>query len=159
MEKRLLNLQGIEQLTGITFKTIKKRLDHFNVKPYKKRGSAILYDAFEALPALYKKPDSDLQLAVERAKLAQVQAEKIRVETDRLLGKLVNKEEWCEDWSAMLVDFKNKLLGLPLKVSPLLADKKTDEIYPILQDHLVGVINELAAESREKAQDIELRFD
>lgn len=160
MEQRLLNLQEIEQLTGFTFKTIKKRLQSAGLKPVRKKGKATLYDTYELLPALYKKQSSDAeQLTLERARLAKVQAEKVKVETSRLLGKLVDKEEWCKDWSAMIVDFKNKLLSLPLKVAPKLAGKRSDEIYALLQEHLIGEINDLAAESQKKADNIKLELD
>ena len=160
MEERLLNLQQIEQLTGFTFKTIKKRLQSAGIKPKRKKGQATLYDTYELLPAIYQKQSSDAeQLTVERARLAKVQAGKIKVETERLLGKLVDREEWCKDWSAMIIDFKNKLLSFPLKVTPQLVGKESDEIYAILQENLIGEINDLATESQKKADDIKLELD
>ena len=153
MEDRLQSLNNIELLTGITFKTLKKRLGAAGIQPKKNRGKAILYDPREALPALYQSAVSGSvdvdDLSVERARLAKVQREKTEIEKQKMLGNLVDKQKFETEWSAFLVELKDRILALPLKLSSVLAGKDSEEIYVSLDVHLKEILNELAEQTEE----------
>lgn len=155
MEKHLLNLQQVEHLTGITFKTLKKRIQAAGITPTQEKGTATIYDTRVLLPALFQRSSNNVeQLSIERARLAKAQRERIEIEIERLKGKLVEKEEWYKDWYSMLVDFKNNLLSISLKVTPLVVGKSSDEIYNILRGQINGALDELAARTKEKSESI-----
>ena len=160
MEHRLINLQKIEQLTGITFKTIKKRLQDSEVAPLRSEGKSLFYDSRVALPALYAQPRAEAcDLTAERAKLARAQAEKATVETQKMLGNLVDKEEWCTAWASVFVQLKDRLLSIALKVSSRAANKTAEEVYAIIDAEVRETINELRRDAQKEAREIELAYD
>ena len=161
---KLINLQSLEALTGITYKTLKKRLTQNGVKPKKSSSKGSAYDPKVALPALYTNlsnasNDNTADLTTEKARLAKAQAEKTRLEAEKLMGTLVDKESWCNEWSSLLVEFKDKILSAPLKLVPKLKGKNSEETYAIITSHLKEVLNDLANDSKSKADEIQFEID
>lgn len=157
----MVNLQALEALTGITFKTLKKRLAAHKVKPKENSAKGNFYDPHEAFPALYKPADglgSASDLATEQARLAKARTEKTQIETERMMGTLVDKDVWCKEWSVLLVEFKDKLLAAPLKLVTQLKGKTTEEMYEILVKNMKEILNDLADDSKAKADAIEFEL-
>ena len=74
----LLSMADLERLTGVTFKPIQKRLA--NLEPEEVKGSKKLYCSKKALPLVLRVNNkADLDLSLERAKLARAQTEKIEI--------------------------------------------------------------------------------
>ena len=78
------NLKQLEDLTGITFKTLKKKLEAADVEPVKTSPKGNFYDSVQALKALYlNQSTEELDLQKERAKLAQAQTKKTILEAKK----------------------------------------------------------------------------
>ena len=157
----LVNLQALESLTGITYKTLRKRLAVHKVKPKENTGKGNFYDPQEAFPALYVPVDglgTPSDLATEQARLAKARTEKTRIETEKMMGTLIDKDEWCKEWSLLLVEFKDKLMALPLKLVTQLNGKKPEVMYEILNKNMKEILNDLADDSKAKADAIELEL-
>ena len=89
---RLLSMADLENVTGITFKPIKKRLE--GLEPVKIQGVKKIYDTKEALPLIYQiKDQSTLDLDQERAKLAKAQTQKFA--TQKVQSSTITKWKPC----------------------------------------------------------------
>ena len=66
-----MNLNELESLTGKTFRTLKKRLEALEPCEVTTKGN--FYDTRLALPLIFEnqKPEGELDLSIERAKLAK----------------------------------------------------------------------------------------
>ncbi len=110
-----LTITEIEQLTGITFKTIKKKI--LNLEPCRREGSKIFYHSHQALGAVFSVPQDDkLSLQHERANLAKVQAKKQELEYQILKKSVVNADEVIDEYSKRVVAAKNKFMAIPTKL-------------------------------------------
>ena len=72
----------LTELTGKTYRTIKRRLNESGVEPVAKQVNTILFESTEALNAIYCdiKNKGELDLQQERAKLAKRQTEKTKIQ-------------------------------------------------------------------------------
>ena len=74
---RLLSMADLENVTGITFKPIKKRLE--GLEPVKIQGVKKIYDTKEALPLIYQiKDQSTLDLAKKEQSLLRPRPKKLK---------------------------------------------------------------------------------
>ena len=133
----------LEDLTGLTFKTIKKRLEGIETQ---KVGQKSLVDSATALKMLYasKSQNSELCLEAERAKLARAQTNKIELETQILREQYLDKDELTQMYGKILVEFKDHLRGLPLKIAGKLAGQDQQTIFSELGKHIDEALITLA---------------
>lgn len=160
---KLINLHNLETLTGITYKTLKKRLAQKGIKPKKNSSKGSAYEPKEALLALYSSSSGGSEntgdLTTEKARLAKFQADKTKLEAEKLMGTLVDREIWCNEWGILLLEFKDKILAAPMKIVPKINGRNTDETYEIINNELKGILNELADDSKRKADEIQFEMD
>ena len=138
-----LNLRELEELTGFTFKTLKKKL--YGIAPAKKDTHGNFYALKEILPSLYlTKDDGSLNLSEERARLAKAQAEKTEYELGRMKEELLPANDIETLWVKYIVNVRSKLLLLPKKLAKELkgiTDIKT--IEQKLEEHIYINLTEL----------------
>jgi len=145
------SLAQLEELTGVTFKTLKKRLKE--VEPVRKVRNTSLYRGKDALPAIYQVDSPEAwNLNKERAKLAAAQAKKAErdiaradIELAKLKEKLVDVEIFEAEYSKIITAFKDKVLSIPAKVCKTVT-KCTDEPqnYKTLTDACYETLSELS---------------
>lgn len=147
------SLTQLEELTGVTFKTLKKRLK--NVEPVRKVRNTLLYESRDAMPAIYQVDSPDAwNLNKERAKLAAAQAKKAErdikradIEIAKLRGQLVNIQEFEAEYSRILTAFKDKVLAIPAKVCKVVTKcNEEPQNYKTLTDACYETLSELSQE-------------
>src|SRR5690606_34800318 len=103
-----LTLNQLSQLTGVTYRTIKKRLADAKLEPGHKDGRSSYYDPIRALPIIFEvgkksNGEEEICLSDEQAKLARARTEKTMLETEVLKGNLIPSEiveaGWIEVFS------------------------------------------------------------
>ena len=146
----LVSMADLERLTGVTFKPIQKRLA--DLEPDEMKGSKKLYCSKKALPLVLRVGGSKeaLDLSTERAKLARAQTEKIQMDMAKQMEKLVDKEEFMEDFEKSFASLKESLLQLGDSVAQEIVDtggKDKDIISNIIEDRIHCFLEELENEN------------
>jgi len=138
------NYQDLSELTGITFKTLKKRLS--GLKP-NREGKSLLFNSHEALPLIFKCnkcSGKGLDLSQERARLAREQADRLELQNAERRRELVQVSDMEKNWARVgVVAIKSRALALPSKFAPELAGVSN---YKEVKEILNGAIRELLQE-------------
>ena len=118
------------ELTGFTYRTIKKRFRDAGLEHAGKSGKRFLFESKDALPVLYGNDfqAERLNLEQERALLAQEQTRRLKRENDEAEGKLLRRElfvELLQDASRQAVSL---LETIPLDLKRRFPETKTREI-------------------------------
>ena len=143
-----ISLVRIEELTGITFKKIKKRIS--GLQPEAVEGTAHFYDARAVLPLLYQDDRSESserpvsELDRERARLASAQADKTELEVARIIGTYVLAAELETEVARVFSAIRGKLLSLPTRAAPLIDGLSAVDSEAYLKDLVCEVLEELA---------------
>lgn len=147
----LVSYNQLSDLTGKTYRTIKKRIDAAGIEPEAMKGNAQMFDSVNVLQVIYSTGAEDagdvLDLQQERAKLAQAQTEKIEIQIHQMQGDLVPAEEVTKAWQLLVGAMRARLLSMPTKAAPLVmvADSQI-EAKEVLQKHVHEALNELHTE-------------
>jgi phage terminase Nu1 subunit (DNA packaging protein) len=81
----------------------------------------------------------------ERARLLKAQADKTELEVKVLSRNMISVEEVKNDWSAMAVSFRSRLLGLPTRGAHLATGlKEFHEVEQALRELVHEALNELS---------------
>ena len=139
-----LTYAELESLTGFSFKTLKKRLDGLDGE---KTPSGVTFESALALKRLYEPSQpktEELSVTLERAKLARAQTTKIELETEILRETYVKASEVAEGFARILVEFKDRLRGLPLKLSAKLSMRDPEFIFAELTNAMDEELKSIA---------------
>jgi phage terminase Nu1 subunit (DNA packaging protein) len=111
-------LTEIGDENGVTFRTVKKRLNEAGVEPIGREGRAIFYDSAEANRAIWTagKTDEELSLEAERAKLTVENRRKAERENNIAEGKVVPIERLSEILSRATRQISSKLDAIPIQL-------------------------------------------
>ncbi len=103
---------------GVTFRTIKKRLQEAGVKPVDTKGRAIFFDSAEANKAIWTggKSDDELVLETERAKLTIENRRKAERENNIAEGKVAPVEILSEILGKASRQIASKLDAIPIQL-------------------------------------------
>ena len=148
----LVNMDNLTNLTGITRRTIQKRL--IDIIPVVEKGRGHWYESKEVLPillGLQKAGEDKKTLESERTRLASAQATKTELEVEVIKGNLIPADHVKEVVDTMLSSFRSKLLSLPTKAAHAvlpLADHA--EAESVLRDYVYEALQELADYDSEK---------
>lgn len=85
-----------------------------------------------------------ITLTEERARLTKFQAEKAKMETERMQETLVEAAEVEKRWLALGQACRTRLLAIPGKASPRLVGCAVNEIKHVLEANIHEALNELA---------------
>ena len=134
-----VTLAEVERLTGLAFKTIKRRIG--DVKPEIKEGASHFYSLRKLVPLIISREKNDaLDLSNERAKLAAAQTEKTELVVAQMKAKLVPVEDIEEILTKLFTSIRAKILALP---SRLEAQKPSQaEIYHVMRDEIHAILTE-----------------
>ena len=142
--KQGISLRDIEWLTGVTFKTLKKRLG--GLEPARRDGVSIYYNPRDALRHIMNPRDaaSKLDLAQERAKLAREQTLKTSLENQKLAGGLVIIGEARQLFAERVARCRSRLLAIPSRVATLLIGLSSTEIEQNVKTVIEEAMSELS---------------
>lgn len=136
-------LADIEKITGISYKTIVKRLA--TISPVETTNREIYYDSRSALPLIYGSSgnaDNDLKRA--KTRLAEMQANKTEIETQKLLEQLVDREDLKKDLANKISAFRDKTLNIAMKISgEVTASNDANENYQTINAAYCEALDEL----------------
>lgn len=139
--------EEMSNMTGKTYRTIRKKIS--GLEPIRKEGGRLYFDTTVALPMIYKdnRQKEGLDLQQERAKLAKEQRKKTRLQNEEIEGKLINAEEAKEEWTKYILNCRAKLLALPNKITPQVANQSShSQIHNIIKKNVYDALNELAGQ-------------
>jgi hypothetical protein len=88
--------------------------------------------------------DERLDLNAERAKLAVLQQERIRIELGEKRGELISAKATVAHWQSMLGEVRGRLLALPNRAAPIVARKDEGQIFAVLNDLVYEALHGLA---------------
>ncbi|NRA68634.1 MAG: hypothetical protein HRU19_29375 [Pseudobacteriovorax sp.] len=113
-----VTITELEKLTGITFKTLKKRLEDTPVS--RTTNKEVYFDSKVALQAIFNNESKEtLKLDQERAKLAHIQTKKLELEYQKMQGTLVDANEIIEEFGKRMLAMKAKFLKIPVRLGAL----------------------------------------
>lgn len=142
-----LTLAQLETITGVSYKTIKKRIG--NLAPIRSDGKALYFAPQIALPMIYELGQEEGQgasLDKEKARLAKHQADRAELEVGRMRGELIPAELVEKVWSEMVMAFRAKMLNLPTKCASVVAGiSETLDVEAELKRSIDEALTELAA--------------
>lgn len=157
---RYFSINQLSKVTGKDRATITKRLE--NTKPYKEDGRARIYDGHEVLPMIFaaeqvkgmSKKTELVAYEIEKEKL-----NKIRMDNDAKLGKLVEIDEVAKVVEKEYTFVKAQIKAIPAKCSKICA-METDPaiINKILTDTINETLGELISDQvyAERMKEMEL---
>jgi phage terminase Nu1 subunit (DNA packaging protein) len=143
------NLGDIQLLLGVSKSEVKRLVDESIIKK-DLRGT---YDLLHSLKGYIgylqvrsggtKGVSADYQ--EERARLTKAQADKAEMDAALMAGKLVDIDQLSTEWETMLMSMKAKLIAIPSKVAPLVADEDNPGIIQaMIDDYMREALQELA---------------
>ena len=111
----------------------------------KKVGRYEYYKLSDFVDAMLGGDQLDLQQ--ERARLAQKQTEKARLQIAQMKGELVDIEEVGEEWDKRVVACRAKLLSVPTKIAgDVMACQTLSETQATLKKEIYEALIELASD-------------
>ena len=152
----------LEQLTGFTYRTLKKRMD--GLQPVGRgRNAANLWESIEALPLIYQvdqgngdgdpdgdgdgesRVDYDEQWKQQRARLAKEQADAQALKNAVRRRELIPADKVRETWERIVGAANKQFLGLPARLAQMLETATTtDEVREIIDAEIKAVLYSLA---------------
>jgi phage terminase Nu1 subunit (DNA packaging protein) len=143
MQLRYLSMSQLAEVTGLDRRTVKARLA--KIKPHESKTKLILYDAWLALPSLYKSEVGNIaeQSALESLRLEKARADKIELEIARVRGGQVPIEDVALVVEKEYSRVRSSLLSIPTKLARDLS--QIDDPRKI-QIELETVINDCLSE-------------
>lgn len=144
---KLVSLTELADLTGMTWRTVRKRLSERGVEPKSRTPKSALFDSGEALAALYERGALDageLNPEQERARRDKEAADKLAMENELRRGELLDANLIGEDISRWLTVFRSAMLRAPSKLAPLVNPEKPSMARALIETELHQILTELS---------------
>lgn len=147
------NLSELAELTGKSWRTVKRKLIDAGIKPVTKGKKSDTYDSAAALEAIYAAAPTPgaaqvLDLQDERARLAKWQADKTEQEVELRAGRMLDRDAvlgWIsDDYSTV----KARLTQVPDAVAAALPADIAQRVAADVRTLIYEALAELSAESR-----------
>jgi hypothetical protein len=142
--QNFMSMESLERLTGISYRTIRKRLG--DREPDLTFKGTTLYNTTEIIPLLFKGPhlENTVDLNRERARLASRQAELAEIKIAISKGKYISTENLEEALKRVFSAMRSQLLALPSKVAPYITGLTTHEIEDAIKREVYEALTELS---------------
>ena len=142
LDRRLLVPQHVAALAfGITVPALLK----WKIKPREKTGRVALYYLPDLISLRVKRADSgEAKLAEQRARLAELQGDKIEIELAEKRADLIPSELILAAWEPIAGAIRARVLALPAKIkraAPDLNQDQLDEVKRQCREMLEGLAN------------------
>ena len=140
----LISGSQISDLTGASWRTVRKRLDAAGLAPTRD-GAADMWESTTALRAVLveAKPDG-LDPQQERARKDAAQALKTEMENLRRAGQLMEASEVTTAWANHISSARSRLLAIPSKLPPLMEGRPAAAMQALLRTEIHAALIELA---------------
>ena len=140
----LISGSQISDLTGASWRTVRKRLDAAGLAPTRD-GAADMWESTTALRAVLveAKPDG-LDPQQERARKDAAMALKVEMENLRRAGQLMEASEVTAAWADHISSARSRLLAIPSKLPPLMEGRPAAAMQALLRTEINDALRELA---------------
>lgn len=131
---------------GIDRRSLARRLEGLSPMSERKIGRRTerLYRMRDVFAHLQSSGEDKLDINVERARLAQLQGEKLQIEIAEVRGRLISTDAVVEHWSGMVTEARGKLLALPARATLMVVRKTEAEICAVLTDLIYEALHAFA---------------
>lgn len=152
-----VSINQLCQLTGSSYRTIKKRLSRLD--PISEDGRTLFFDPKRALPMIYGpaiSADEDpldamvLDPVRQSARLAKARADKTELEIKILKREMIPAPEVETEWSALVIAFRAKMLTISSKAAQTITAAGKKDFHVVK-----GCIDELIYEALNELKDYE----
>lgn len=158
---KLVTISEVAELTGSTFRTVRRRLAEAGIEPQKRTPKSDLFASDLALRAVLIESaaaddGADLDLDEQRARLAKAQADRVEVENAVRAGELLELSDTFDGWTRLIAAARAKFIGLHMKLAPQLA-AMTDPaaIAEAIRLEVWAALSELTTNPLEDNHDVE----
>jgi phage terminase Nu1 subunit (DNA packaging protein) len=142
-----MSLNQLVELTGKTFRTVKKRLA--GLRPVREDGRAEYYDTKEALQLLY--PQVQSELAKENLLLERARREKEELKLGEMKGELIPVAEVVKAVEREYNFVRSQIRNLPSKMAkPLSMTADANDVFELLQEAVNECLTELTVDEKYK---------
>lgn len=140
----------LAQLTGMTWRTVKSRLDAGGITRIRRERNADLFDSVAALAAIYAPKRGGaggdaLDIEQERARLAKEQADKTAMDNAVRRGELADLADVRREWSQALASFRARMLAVPSKLAPQVAPENPNLARDLIAVEHDAILRDLAS--------------
>ena len=140
----LISGSQISDLTGASWRTVRKRLDAAGLSPTRD-GAADMWESTTALRAvLVEAKPNGLDPQQERARKDAAQALKTEMENLRRAGQLMEASEVTAAWADHISSARSRLLAIPSKLPPLMEGRPAAAMQALLRTEINDALRELA---------------
>lgn len=158
MSLRYLSMSQLSEVAGIDRRTVKDRLA--NVKPFKKEGKAIIFDATVALPVLfgYSAGNENVleQIKEQTLRLEKAKADKIELELEERRGQVVAIEDVAKAVEKEYTYVRSTILSIPSKRAKVLALESDPQVVrSLLEQDINEALSHLQADTNLEFKDEE----
>ena len=143
----LLKKKDMAESLGISVQAF----DRWGVEPVLREGRSVYFSVRDVVDyqlgkvASKHKPDNDLDIVAERARLTYHQANIAELEEDVKRGELIPADVVERVWSDMAASFRAKILSIPTKAAhQFIALTNISEIQDALKEHHNEALLELS---------------
>ena len=145
------SLNQLTQITGMTHRTITKKLSDANVLPLRVVGRTKVFNTPDAVRTIFIKPQAiakALDPEVELAKLRRQQRKKVKVERLKLKHSLVEAKLVSGAYQNMVFGFREKMLSIPSKLAGSVIDCESKlEAQVLIRDEIETALLELVEDA------------
>jgi phage terminase Nu1 subunit (DNA packaging protein) len=143
-------LRDMQLLLGVSQSEVKRLVDEGIIKKDSRGNYDLLYSLKGYIGHLQVRAGSRSGVSAdygeERARLTKAQADKAEMEASVLAGKLVDVDQLISQWEMMLTAVKTKMLAIPSKLAPVIADEDEPGIIQnVIDDYVREALEELAS--------------
>lgn len=145
MTPKKWSISALSVELGIDRRTLARRLEGLDPIEEKEIGRRVertyrMRDVFRHLAAIEQRPTLD----DERAKLAILQQERLRLEIASKHGSLVDLNIAREEYRAAFTSIRDRLLTIPARVAPLVSGLDAPAAFDILNDDIRRCLRDIA---------------
>ncbi len=146
---RVVSYNQLAELTGMAYRTIKKRLEEANINPVKREAKGAWFLPADALRAIYlggaQSAEGKLDPVQEKALLDKAKREYQELKTAEAKGVLAPVEVTGKIIADLAINVRTKVLGIPSKMAAILPADIRSDAYKDLDKLAREILSDLAA--------------
>ncbi len=140
-----IHIRDFADLTGYSLTICEKIL-----KGLTDNGYVDPVEAIRALALYFKNSQVNEELKRKQIELAEEKRKKMELERRLKEGELVEVSKVAQVWGSMLSIIRNRLLQLPQKLAPLVANVDPMEAKIVLEKELTSLLSELKEDLKDE---------
>ena len=140
-----IHLQEFSELTGYSVSACEKIL-----KGLTDNGYVDVLDAIRALAQYFRNSQINDELKLKNLELIEERRKKLELERRLKAKELIEVQKVAQVWASMLSIIRNRLLQMPQKLAPLVANTDPTEAKVILEKEITSLLSELKEDLKDE---------